>query len=56
MQPDLHAIDPSSQYETEVRTSLAAGEKRTMTGADLLKLQVTIDDAPGSALLFYRQK
>jgi alpha-galactosidase len=56
MHPALQAIDPQAQYEVEVRSSFVPVAPQTMSGADLAKLTVTIDDKPGSTIVFYKQK
>jgi len=52
----LRKIDPGATYDVEVRLSLAHVPAQKMSGADLLKLSVTIPDQPGSALVFYRKE
>jgi alpha-galactosidase len=51
----LRKIDPAVTYEVEVRSGIVHATPRTMSGADLAKLPVTIVDEPGSALVFYRK-
>jgi alpha-galactosidase len=54
LQLDLRAIDPNAQYAVEVRTTLDKAQPATMKGSDLAHLSVTLNDKPGSALVFYR--
>jgi alpha-galactosidase len=51
-----HGIDPKAQYEVESRTDFAHQPARTMSGADLAHMRVTIPDQPGSLLILYHQK
>jgi alpha-galactosidase len=51
----LRKIDPAATYDVEVRFGLAHVPAQKMSGADLLKLSVTVPDEPGSALVFYRK-
>ena len=51
----LHAIDPTSEYEVEVRLSLDKVPPKRMTGKDFLNLVVAVPDQPGSALVFYKK-
>ena len=52
----LRAIDSAAQYDVEVRTGFDPATPQTMFGADLAKLTVTINDKPGSTIVFYKQK
>jgi alpha-galactosidase len=52
----LHDIDSAAQYDVEVRRGLGKVPPKRMTGKDLLNLEVSIPDAPGSALVFYRKQ
>ncbi len=52
---DLQDLNPTALYEVEVRRTLERSPAKTMKGSDLAHLQLTLPDAPGSALLFYRQ-
>jgi hypothetical protein len=51
----LHAIDPAASYDVEVRFGRDKAPIQNMSGEKLLHLQVTLPDAPGSALVFYRR-
>jgi alpha-galactosidase len=51
----LHGIDPAAQYDVEVRRGLGKVAPKRMAGRDLLNLDVSIPDMPGSALVFYRK-
>jgi alpha-galactosidase len=48
----LQGIDPAARYEV---TFEDAGMKKTMTGAELSRLSVTVPQKPGSALVFYEK-
>ncbi len=48
----LRGIDPGARYEV---TFEDAGTTQTMTGAELARLKLTISQAPGSALVFYKK-
>jgi alpha-galactosidase len=48
---ELRGIDPGSRYEV---TFEDAGTMETMTGAELARLKLTVPQAPGSALVFYK--
>ncbi len=52
---DLQDLKPNALYEVEVRRTLERSPAKTIKGSDLAHLQLTLPDAPGSALLFYRQ-
>jgi len=54
--PGFHAIDPTAQYDVEIRSGLNRAATQSMSGQDLAHLEVVIPDRPGSALVFYRQK
>jgi alpha-galactosidase len=56
MKPGLHAIDPTAQYDVEMRTGLDQSPPQTMSGQDLANLEVAIPDKPGSVLIFYKQQ
>jgi alpha-galactosidase len=49
---ELRGIDPKARYEV---TLVDAGTTKTMTGADLARLRITVPQAPGSALVFYKE-
>jgi alpha-galactosidase len=51
----LHKIDPAATYEVEVRSGIAKAAVQKMSGADLVKLPISIADEPGSALVFYKK-
>jgi hypothetical protein len=48
----LQGIDPAARYEVTFEDS---GTKKTMTGAELARLKLTVPKAPGSALVFYKK-
>jgi alpha-galactosidase len=52
----LRAIDPAAQYDVEIRSGIAPVQTQTMSGTDLAILAVTINDKPGSTLVFYKEK
>ena len=56
LHPVLHAIDSGAQYSVEIRTGFEKAEAKPMSGQDLLNLEISIRDQPGSTLVFYRQK
>ena len=51
----LRTIDPAASYSVEVRTELGPGVVKTMRGAELTNLAVTIPTMPGSALVIYKR-
>ncbi len=51
----LHGLDPAAKYEVTFAESYDVKDRRTMTGSDLGKLQVTLPSAPGSVLVRYRR-
>ena len=48
----LQGIDPEARYEV---TFHDAGTTKTMTGAELARLEITVPQAPGSAMVFYKK-
>jgi alpha-galactosidase len=52
----LHAIDPAASYAVELRRTLDRVQPVSMKGAALQHLAITIDDKPGSILIFYRKQ
>jgi alpha-galactosidase len=56
LQLDLQKIDPAASYDVELRSTMDRAPVKTMSGADLARLSVTISDKPGSALIFYHKK
>jgi alpha-galactosidase len=56
MRLGLERIQPDAQYTVDVRTGLGAGTVKKMSGKELVEMQVTVPDRPGSALVFYRQE
>ena len=48
----LRGIDPAARYEV---TFEDAGTKKTMSGADLAQMKLTVPQAPGSALVYYKR-
>ena len=51
----LRHLQPDAQYEVEVRRTHERGSLQTMAGSELSQLALTLDDAPASALVFYRR-
>jgi alpha-galactosidase len=51
----LHDIDSAANYAVEIRPNYEKASASQMTGAELLKLRVTLVDAPSSVLVFYRK-
>ena len=56
MELGLKHLDPDATYRVEIRTTYDKGPVREMKGSDLAHLQVQLSAAPGSTLVFYRQK
>jgi alpha-galactosidase len=56
MDLSLQALSADSVYEVEIRTGYDKAPVKEMKGADLAHLQISLPDAPSSALIFYRQK
>ena len=52
---NLQDLDANALYAVEVRRTLERSAATTMKGSALAHLQVSLPDAPGSALVFYRQ-
>jgi alpha-galactosidase len=52
----LRGLDPQSKYEVQFRETYQTKETRTMTGAELARLQVEIDATPGSLLILYQRQ
>jgi alpha-galactosidase len=48
----LRGLDPTARYEVSYADG---GTAETMTGAELARLKVTVSQAPGSALVFYKR-
>jgi alpha-galactosidase len=55
MQLDLQHLKRAT-YEVEIRSTYDKGPVKEMKGSELAHLQITLSDAPSSALAFYRQK
>ncbi len=51
----LHGLDRAAKYEVTFAETYDVKDRRTMTGSDLGKLQVTLASAPGSMLVRYRR-
>jgi alpha-galactosidase len=49
---ELSGIDPKARYEVSFADT---GTTRTLKGAELARLSITIPQAPGSALVFYKK-
>ena len=56
IQLSFQAIDPNASYSVEIRTSLDKAQPTTMKGSELRHLTVTVNDKPGSALVFYSKQ
>ena len=54
-QADLRQIDPAATYEVTLSAGYQTPPPTRMAGADLRRLAITIDEAPGSVLLRYRK-
>jgi hypothetical protein len=52
----LQHLDSDASYDVEVRTTYDKAPVREMKGCDLAKLRIELPEAPGSALVFYREK
>ncbi len=54
---DLHLkhLDPSAPYEVEIRTTHEKAPLKRMKGSELAHLRIELNNAPSSALIFYRQ-
>jgi alpha-galactosidase len=53
---DLHSIDPAATYSVETRKGLEKNTPQDIKGSDFTRLHLTIDDKPGSVIVFYRKK
>jgi alpha-galactosidase len=51
----LRHLDPNAMYEVEVRTTYEKGPVKKMKGSELARLQVQLNHAPDSVIIFYRQ-
>lgn len=51
----LHHLDPQRRYTVEVRSTYEHGPIKTMTGNDLSQMLIDLEQAPSSALIFYRR-
>jgi alpha-galactosidase len=51
----LREIEPSATYEVTQFISYSGETKKTMTGAELLKTNMEIQEKPGSAIMEYRR-
>jgi hypothetical protein len=56
VQPMLRGIDPAATYDVEIKPTLAPGTTQQMSGADLVKIQIPVSEAPSSTLVFYKQR
>jgi alpha-galactosidase len=52
----LKGLDPSASYEVAFSEAYESKDMRVMTGADLRKLRVEIESAPGVMLIRYRKR
>ncbi len=55
LETGLRDLDPTAIYDVTFARTYEAGEKRTMTGEQLMHLRVEIDTKPGSLLIRYAQ-
>jgi alpha-galactosidase len=53
---DLHGIDGAATYDVEIRTGQTKGPSQKMSGNDLANRTMSIEDRPGSALIFYSKE
>ena len=51
----LQHLNPEATYKVEVRTTYDKAPVKEMKGSDLARLQVTLPDAPASAIIFYKE-
>jgi alpha-galactosidase len=51
---ELRSIDPDARYEVRLSQSYQPQPARVVTGKELIRYRVTIDDKPDSVLLEYR--
>ena len=51
----LREIDPSATYQVTMYPTYAAEKPITMNGSDLEKLNVEINESPGSVIVEYQQ-
>jgi alpha-galactosidase len=56
MELHLQHLNPSASYDVEIRTTYDKCSVKKMKGRDLAHLQIRLDDAPSSTLVFYRQR
>jgi len=55
MTASLHGLDPAAEYNVTFAESYDVTDRRTMAGAELSKLKVSLSSAPGSVLVRYRR-
>jgi hypothetical protein len=56
MQLELQHLKRDASYEVEIRSTYDQGPAKEMKGSELAHLQMTLPDAPSSAMVLYRQK
>ena len=56
MELHLQNIDAKALYDVEFRTTYDKGQMKQMNGRELAHLQIQLDDAPSSMLVFYKQR
>ena len=56
VEPGLHAIDSAAYYQVEIRKGFERGEVKTMSGKELIDLQVSLPEKPASALIVYQEQ
>jgi hypothetical protein len=56
MELHLRHLIPDASYQVEIRTTYDRAPVKEMRGSDLAHLQIQLLNAPGSTLVFYRQK
>jgi alpha-galactosidase len=51
----LHGLDPKARYEVTLAETYQAKPSRTVSGAELTRLRITLDTAPATVLITYRK-
>jgi hypothetical protein len=55
MELELKHLKPTASYDVEIRSTYDQAPVKKMKGSELAHLQMSLADAPSSALIFYRQ-
>jgi alpha-galactosidase len=55
LETSLHGLDPAANYDVRFMRTYEPGDKRTMTGKQLMNLRVEIETKPGSLLIKFQQ-